>query len=327
MLKGISDNSPIRVASDSLVNQFTQHGVDMYVLSTPAKATSQKPMLVPGVDVAYLKHVVRNISIPRHYKAERQNNTFVRNWIQREFESFGMNVAFQGQFDNVVASYEKSSNECSVLIGAHYDSVPQSPGADDNASAIAGLLALAKSFYSDANHDIAFVAFNREEDGLLGSREYVEHLSAQKKDKIKCAHILEMIGYAKDEPGTQALPPGLPIKIDDVGNFIGIIANKNSNRLLNEIIKTAKTRTPSLAVKCLKVYMGAEKLFPHLLRSDHAPFWGDNIPSLMWTDTSEFRNPNYHKRTDTPDSLNYNFMYSVVSLLRHTVLQQLNKNG
>lgn len=66
--------------------------------------------------------------MPRHYKAERQNNTSVRNWIQREFESFGMNVALECQFDNVVASYKKSGNECSVPIGAHYDSVPQSQG-------------------------------------------------------------------------------------------------------------------------------------------------------------------------------------------------------
>ena len=299
----------------------------MYVLSSPANETAEKPIVVPGVDIAYLKRAVSTIAIPRHYRAEYQNNIFVRNWIQNEFESFGMHVTTQGKYDNVIASYGDENNECAVLIGAHYDSVPESPGADDNASAVAGLLGLAKSFELIKNARIGFVAFNREEDGLLGSAEYVRHLSEHQKEKIKCAHILEMIGYAKDNPGTQAIPAGLPIKIDNIGNFIGIIANKRSNSLLNEIISTASIQTPSLPVKCLKVFMGVEKLFPHLLRSDHAPFWNSNIPSLMWTDTSEFRNPNYHKRTDTPESLNYRFMYSVVSLLRHTVLQQLGENG
>jgi len=299
----------------------------MYVLSSPANETAEKPIVVPGVDIAYLKRAVSTIAIPRHYRAEYQNNIFVRNWIQNEFESFGMHVTTQGEYDNIIASYGDENNEFLVLIGAHYDSVPESPGADDNASAVAGLLGLAKSFELIKNARIGFVAFNREEDGLLGSAEYVRHLSEHQKEKIKCAHILEMIGYAKDNPGTQAIPAGLPIKIDNIGNFIGIIANKRSNSLLNEIISTASTRTPSLPVKCLKVFMGVEKLFPHLLRSDHAPFWNSNIPSLMWTDTSEFRNPNYHKRTDTPESLNYRFMYSVVSLLRHTVLQQLGENG
>ena len=299
----------------------------MYVLNSPANETAEKPIVVPGVDIAYLKRAVSAIAIPRHYRAEYQNNIFVRNWIQNEFESFGMHVTTQGEYDNIIASYGDENNEFLVLIGAHYDSVPESPGADDNASAVAGLLGLAKSFELIKNARIGFVAFNREEDGLLGSAEYVRHLSEHQKEKVKCAHMLEMIGYAKDNPGTQAIPAGLPIKIDNIGNFIGIIANKRSNSLLNEIISTASIRTPSLPVKCLKVFMGVEKLFPHLLRSDHAPFWRSNIPSLMWTDTSEFRNPNYHKRTDTPESLNYRFMYSVVSLLRHTVLQQLGENG
>ncbi len=295
----------------------------MQILSTAASETSQVPIRVPEVDIEYLKYVVGENSIPRHYNAEYQNNIKIRNWIQREFESFGMNVMLQGPYDNIVASYGAPENECSVLIGAHYDSVPQSPGADDNASAVAGLIALAKSFSLDKIQNVEFVAFNRDEDGLMGSAEYVNKLPLQKRSTIKCAHIHEMNGYAKDEHGTQTIPPGLPIKLDDVGNFIAIIANKNSNRMLNKILKTAQAKTPSLPVKCLKVYLGVDRVFPHLLRSDHASFWQYDIPALMWTDTSEFRNPNYHRRSDTPDSLNYKFMYRVLSLLRHTVLQQL----
>ncbi len=127
----------------------------------------------------------------------------------------------------------------------------------------------------------------------------------------------------KEAPGTQALPPGLPIKVDDVGNFIAILSNRHSNTLLAEIISTAKRKTPSLPVKGLKLFLGVERWFPHLLRSDHAPFWHDKIPAMMWTDTSEFRNPHYHRRSDTPETLSYDFMLSVVTLLHHALRQQL----
>jgi Zn-dependent M28 family amino/carboxypeptidase len=294
----------------------------MYITNTTTKSNNQGYSNTESDEVDYLKHIVQTISIPRHFVAEQHNNRSIFLWIKNEFQRLGMNVATQGKYNNIIASFGDVEGDFSFIIGAHYDSVPNSPGADDNASAIAGLLALAKKLQAHNINQIGFIAFNREEDGLLGSAEYVNNLTEDQKDKIKCAHILEMIGYASNKPGTQGTPSGLPIKIDDVGNFIAVIANKNSNKLISNIIETANQHTPTLPVKCLKVFLGIEKLFPHLLRSDHAPFWSSNIPSLMWTDTSEFRNPNYHSTRDTPDTLDYAFMLKVVNLLKHTVLQQ-----
>jgi Zn-dependent M28 family amino/carboxypeptidase len=299
----------------------------MYIVNSanPETTSDKKRNTTPQhPDIEYLKYIVDSISIPRHYVVEHQNNTSVFRWIKNEFETLGMNVAIQGKFNNIIASYGEIDSEFSVIVGAHYDSVPNSPGADDNASAIAGLLALAKKLRATQHHSIGFIAFNREEDGLLGSTEYVNSLTEQQKKNITCAHILEMIGYASNKPGTQSLPPDLPINIGDKGDFIAILANKKSNNLISKIIDTADQHTPSLPVKCLKVFLGIEKMFPHLLRSDHAPFWKSNIPSLMWTDTSEFRNPNYHRFSDTPETLNYAFLYSVVELLRYSILQQVN---
>ncbi|MEM8529181.1 MAG: M20/M25/M40 family metallo-hydrolase, partial [Bacteroidota bacterium] len=233
----------------------------MFIVNSSTSKNEQLDSNVPDADINYLKHIVRSIAIPRHYLFESENNAIVKQWIKDELESFGMNVEVQGEYDNLVASFGNVNNRFSVVVGAHYDSVPRSPGADDNASAIAGLLFLAKKLSADKPQNIGFIAFNREEDGLLGSIDYVNSLTDQQKQETRCAHILEMIGYADDRPGTQSVPPGLPIKIDDVGNFIAVLANKNSNQLVSNLIKIAEQHTPSLPVKCLKVFLGIEKLF------------------------------------------------------------------
>lgn len=291
----------------------------LIVHSSPPSSTATNP---PDIDPNHLRNLVEAIAFPRHYLAEARVNAWVGAWIKREFENLGLRAAYQGQYRNVVAGYGDASTEFSILVGAHYDSVPRSPGADDNASAVAGMLALAKVLPPDPR--IGFVAFNREEDGLLGSADFVASLSPRQRRGSQCAHILEMIGYARQEPGSQSMPPGLPIRLSEVGDFIGVIANRHSNHYLQDVLDTARQHVPSLPVKGLKVFLGVEKFFPHLLRSDHAPFWQDQLPALMWTDTSEFRNPHYHQPSDTPDTLDYVFLSQVVSLLHHSILRQLN---
>ena len=167
-----------------------------------------------------------------------------------------------------------------------------------------------------------FVAFNCEEDGLAGSREFVESYLPGAPFKLRSVHILEMVGYASSAPGSQRVPAGLPIKISDRGDFLGLLANSASLELMDSVVRHAATYTPQLPVTGLKVRLGLEKHFPVLARSDHAPFWAKEIPALMWTDTSEFRNPNYHLRTDTPDTLNYDFLRKVTQLLTASVVEQ-----
>lgn len=272
----------------------------------------------------YLREVVEAISLPRHFIHERDNNVGVKRWIAHEFRRHGLKVFEQGEYGNIVAGYKETDHlSCRVLVGAHYDSVPDSPGADDNASAIAALLATARAFKKQGGAPILFVAFNREEDGLLGSGDFVNFLGNRRLDNLICAHCLEMVGYCSYEKGSQKVPLGLPIRLDDVGNFIGIIANRHSKHLADLVIKTGERVTPSLSIKALKVFFGLEKLFPHLLRSDHSPFWAAGVPALMWTDTAEFRNPHYHASTDTPDTLDYDFLQKVTILLLESVKEQL----
>ena len=274
-----------------------------------------------SVSEDFLREVVETISIPRHYSTEHHNNQLTARWIAEQLQYNGFQPFFQGIYKNVVALSPGNSQGPFILIGAHYDSVPGTPGADDNASAVAALLACVKAIsHFEKNPHVCVAAFNREEDGMMGSQDFVTNYLPKSGLSIRQAHVLEMVGYCKHHPGSQLLPHGLPIKVPDVGDFLGLIGNRHSNALIDNILEQSKSYLPGFPVLGLKVYHGMEKFFPHLKRSDHASFWKRGIPALMWTDTSEFRNPNYHRLSDTPDTLDYTFLRRVTQLLLLQVL-------
>ena len=194
-------------------------------------------------------------------------------------------------------------------------------GADDYASAVAAMLGCAKACASMSPRPaVGFVSFNREEDGMLGSQDFVQWLTASSQVQVECVHVLEMVGYASDAPGSQRVPPGLPVQVSHQGNFLALLANHGSYRALDAVLARASTYLPGFPVVGLCVTSTLAKVFPVLLRSDHAPFWQRRIPATMWTDTSEFRNPFYHQPGDTPQTLNYGFLRSVTQLLIASVL-------
>ena len=124
-----------------------------------------------------------------------------------------------------------------------------------------------------------------------------------------------MVGFCARGPGSQRMPPGLPgVAAPDVGDFLALLANRRSNSVAENLLGLAATYVPRPPVLALKIYLGIEKYFGHLLRSDHASFWEAGIPAVMWTDTSEFRNPHYHLASDTPDTLDYDFLAQVTRL-------------
>ena len=287
--------------------------------SSPINPTFQSHLL--SLSENELIKIVEKIAIPRHFRSNAGNNKYIAGWIFSQLSSFGYETLFQGSYSNIVAFNPNTKSSSLILVGAHYDSIPNCPGADDNASAIASLIVCAKAVAEFApNVPVCFVAFNCEEDGLIGSRDFVSSYLSESNLKINQVHILEMVGYATEKPNTQSLPPGLPIKIPTVGNFLGIMENQNSLNVVDSILALAKSYLPEFPVIGLKLSLGAEKLVPDLGRSDHLPFWEKRIPAIMWTDTSEFRNPNYHKLSDTPDTLNYSFLKKVTQLLLLQIL-------
>lgn len=294
------------------------HSADLRAADTSAKIAE----LLKSISEPQLRRWVEHISVPRHFVAEPEQNRATADWLFQVLSSFGFRTERQGSFFNILA-YPNAPVKDVILVGAHYDSVPMCPGADDNGSAVAAMLgcAAACSLWRPVL-PIVFVAFNREEDGLHGSRDFVESFLPAANFKVRCAHILEMVGYASSEPCSQRVPSGLPIKISDKGDFLGLLANGRSTTAMDFVLRRAGAYVPELPVTGLNVKLGLEKYFPVLSRSDHAPFWANDIPAVMWTDTSEFRNHNYHRHTDTPDTLNYGFLRQVTQLLTACVVQQ-----
>ena len=265
------------------------------------------------VDDSWLREIVEKISSPRQWTAQREQNRKTADLIEEQLQSFGYQTFRQSQYDNIVTEFDRSNPV--TIVGAHYDSVPQTPGADDNGSAVAAMLGCAKAVAS-LSLPVCFAAFNLEEEGLEGSKSFVNDFVVPEKVEVKIAHILEMVGYCDHSEGSQRLPKGLPVNlVRPAGDFLAIVANRKSNRILESTVQTATTYVEELPVLGLQVFMGMEKIFKDLRRSDHAPFWDAGYPAFMWTDTSEFRNPHYHQPTDTPETLDYEFLEKVTKLL------------
>ena len=201
-----------------------------------------------------------------------------------------------------------------LLIGAHYDSVFGSPGANDNGSGVAATLALARRFAGrKTQHTLRFVAFVNEEppyflSGEMGSLVYAGRCKAR-GDKISAMISLETIGYFSDAPNSQAYPSrALGAFYPKVGNFIGFVSNVHSRTLLRRAIalfrEHAKVPSEGAALPWF---------IPGVSWSDQWSFWKNGYPGIMVTDTAPFRYPYYHSANDTPDKLDYDRFALVVS--------------
>lgn len=209
-----------------------------------------------------------------------------------------------------------------VLIGAHYDTVPGSPGADDNASGIAALLEIARALKNEnLGKTLRLVAFVNEEEpyattDLMGSIVYARTAKAR-GEKIVAMLSLESIGYYRDLPASQFYPPPLSWFYSDRGNFLGFVGNVESRALVRSATAgfRQKARLPSDGLSI------PESIAPDIARSDHASFWQYGYPAIMVTDTVPFRNPHYHTEEDRPDTLDYDRYSLAVRGLTHMALE------
>ena len=198
-----------------------------------------------------------------------------------------------------------------IVVGAHYDSVPGSPGADDNASAVAVMLELAR-ILGPEKLPITFVAFVNEELPYAftlecGAFQWARR-AQQRGDKVSAMFSLEMLGYYKDEPGTQRYPWPLSLIYPDRANFVAFVADLGARSLVRESISLFRKngKFPSEGV-------AAPAQIPGITASDHWSFRLHGFPALMITDTAYNRNPNDHRASDTPDTLDYDRMARVTA--------------
>jgi len=252
-------------------------------------------------------------------------NSLVRaaNYITSVFEDTGLSVRDQSyeyydqHVTNLLATVPANAGLSTYyVVGAHYDTVPSTPGADDNASAVAVMLELAGRLRrAELKAPVLLAAFTLEEPpayltGHQGSRIFVRNCQ-RSGDCVLGAIILEMVGYTAPRQRYPYLPrwPGYPGQ----GNFIGIIGNWRSLRLGRAVLRGFR-RNKHLPVESLFLPFDGW-IVPETRLSDHASFWDAGLPALMVTDTAFFRNPNYHLPTDTIDTLDFTFMAELVKSL------------
>jgi Zn-dependent M28 family amino/carboxypeptidase len=232
------------------------------------------------------------------------------------------------EYRNLIATRPGTvENLPKLLIVAHYDTVANSPGADDNASGVALLLECARVLAgAGLQRTVEFIAVNLEENerktvtkgrGLRGSRALAQHAREQEWD-LAGVVVLESVAYAGPNVA-QSAPTGLPIEVPIVGDFIAVIGNQASMALVQAFLQAAERSQPELP-KMPLIVPGNGELFPDTRRSDHAPFWDEGYPAIMLTDTTNFRNPHYHQPSDTVETLNLGFAAMVGKAVTKLIL-------
>ncbi|MUH01807.1 M28 family peptidase [Scytonema sp. UIC 10036] len=230
-------------------------------------------------------------------------------WGSVEIHTFSVRAKTYKNFIlNLPATHSSKGDLPPILIGAHYDAVPGTKGADDNATGVAVLLELARMFATQpGKYPLQLVAFDMEEYGLLGSSDYAAKLK-QEVRSLRLMISLEMLGYCDPTPGSQAYPPPLEKFYPNRGDFIALIGNW---RTIRDVISLSRSiRKAGVPSQWLPV-PNRGLIVPQTRRSDHAPFWDAGYPAIMVTDTAFMRNPHYHKPSDTIATLDLDFLTGV----------------
>jgi len=285
---------------------------------------------VARVDPARLEAHVRKLAVELHPRdfIHRENLDAAAAWITTEFEAAGARVSEQvfavdeGTYRNVIAVFGPEEGP-RVVVGAHYDTAGEQPGADDNASGVAGLLELAHALGRTKDllkKRVELVAWTLEEPPHFRTKHMGSwhHADSLKKANVEIDAMisLEMLGYFSDEPGSQQFPsvclkPFYPNK----GNFIAVIGLIGKGSLTRKI-KGAMKGASDLPVRS----MNGLRSIPGVDFSDQLNYWDRGYRGVMITDSAFFRNPNYHEITDTPETLDYLRFAKVVQGVHQAVL-------
>jgi Zn-dependent M28 family amino/carboxypeptidase len=270
-----------------------------------------------------LESIVRMLAVtigPRTYR-DTANLNAAADYITASLKASGYEVSYQSyevkghSYRNIIAERRGSEQPDRVLIvGAHYDTIDGTPGADDNASGVAVLLELARLHAETRfRKTVRFVAFTLEEapffrSRLMGSRVYARSLKAR-GEQVEGMIGLEMVGYFSQENGSQSFPLfWLRWRFPTTGNFITVIGNSDSEPLQRRVHDALRAHM-SLPVE---MFTGPWWI-PGVDLSDHSSFWKEDYPAVMLTDTAFYRNPHYHEESDRAETLDYRAMGELVN--------------
>ena len=289
-----------------------------YMMSMPG-LSFHGPMAAPTADERAMADRmfahVRTIASVEHNTQHPQALADAANYIEAQLAGMGYPVSLQpfesgdGPVRNIEVEIKGSRKAQEiVVVGAHYDSAIGAPGANDNGSGVAMVLELARSFKgAQSDRTLRFVLFTNEEPPYfstkaMGSRVYAER-SRQRGENIVAMLSLETIGYYDDAVNSQKYPAIFKPFFPTTGDFIAFIGDLQSRALVRRSIASFRSTEnfPSEAIATFSWIEGIDW-------SDHAPFWKNDYPAMMITDTAPFRYPFYHTRLDTPSRVNYRLM-------------------
>ena len=265
----------------------------------------------------------RNIFVPDKLNAAV---TYIRRfWEKVEYEVSAQSFSVQDvACQNIAVEIPgRSKPDEIVVVGAHYDTVSWSPGANDNGSAVAALLELSRLFSKKTTgRTLRFVAFANEEPpffktGSMGSLVYAKGCR-EKKENIVAMVCLETIGYYRDERKTQKYPFPLSFFYPDKGNFIAFVGNVRSKPLVKSFASIFMEES-DFPVECAAPF----GFITGVDWSDHWSFWEQGYQAIMITDTALFRYPYYHSSEDTPDKLNYDSLARVTYGIYRTLMRMI----
>ncbi|MGJ5630899.1 M28 family peptidase [Nostoc sp. CALU 1950] len=316
---------------------FEQRPSPAIVERTPVETSQPQPELQEvdntlQVSADKLLNHIQKLNFQRYTTQER---SLTRTYITTELTKLGWKPKLEKFSDGVNIFAERpGTNKAAkaILVGAHYDTVASSPGADDNASGIAVLLEVARLLGSRPTpRTLQLAFFDQEEIGLLGSQAFVSKTA--RLQNLGGAIVMDMVGYACYTPGCQKYPAGLPVTPpSDKGDFLAVVGDTEHLPLLNAFQNSQNV--PSIALNKEESNLPAVLtlpipfkglLTPDTLRSDHAPFWYQGVGAVLVTDTANLRTPHYHQPSDVPATIERSFFTGAAQIVVNATTALLEK--
>lgn len=327
--------APVVAGQGSVVQEHGDEpsgGADTHRQAAPSASEPASPKAAPKLTAAsLLAHVA---SLPPFRVPGSEAHLATHDVLREALAQHGMTArelpfTWSGLPDATLLNFEVTLGEVSddgpiLILGAHYDSVRNSPGADDNGSGVAVLLALAPRFAARTPPcELRLVLFDAEEQGLVGSRAYVQQLPADERERIVGVVNLESVGYADRRPRSQVMPDVTKSLMDvgDRGDFVLVLGNQASAELAQTVdAALSAVAGDSWRIATYDKLAGQGWVIPDSRRSDHASFWDADVPAVMVTDTAPFRNPHYHRRSDEVGTLDGDFLLTVARGVERALL-------
>jgi Zn-dependent M28 family amino/carboxypeptidase len=317
---------------------FEQRPSPTIVERIPVEIPQPQPELkevdnTPQVSAQRLLAHIQKLNFQRYTTTERSRT---RTYITTELKKFGWKPKLEKFSDGVNIFAERlGTNKAAkaILLGAHYDTVASSPGADDNASGIAVVLEAARLLGSRSTpRTLQLAFFDQEETGLLGSQAFVAKTA--RLQNLGGAIVMDMVGYACYTPGCQKYPAALPVTPpSDKGDFLAVVGDTEHLPLLNafqnsqNIPSTALNKQESNLPAVLTLPIPLKGLLtPDTLRSDHAPFWYQGVGAVLVTDTANLRTPHYHQPSDVPATIEPYFFIGAAQIVVNATTILLENN-